>query len=355
MPLRCITNAGDSLLSFDLSPIDWKQLREDNAAQGHLLMTCCEAPVVLKTSRNGLQFFAHKHQGDCTTSLESLQHLALKRLAVSVIRKCGWDVQTEVPGVTPDGEQWIADVLAIKGRSKVAVEIQWSPQTDEQTRSRQERYKRSGVRGLWLLHQPNFPVELKVPAACVMEDGDGGFTAMLPRDSSWGRRARSRSEDWGQKLPVQDILRAAFEGRFWYGHIRPDTLVNLKVNGGFVKCWACSEWTNLVFSLEMWPADGSSEVADLQLSDIPDDLVPVLIPNSLRAWKVGPIKRRYSKTDGGSYISNGCVNCDALQGRFFNTEIMHRLKVITEYTVRVTDRLAETIVEHHGARWRVSG
>lgn len=354
MPLRCITKAGESLLSFDLTPTDWKRLREENAAQGHLLTTCCETPVVLKTSRNGLQFFAHKYQEHCTTALESRQHLALKGLAVSVIRKCGWDVQTEVPGVSPDGERWVADVLAIKGRAKVAVEVQWSPQTDEETHGRQERYKRSGVRGLWLVHQPNFPVEPKIPAACVVEDGKGGFTAMLPRDSSWGRRTRSRAEDWEQKLPVQEMLRAAFEGRFWYGHFRPDTLANLNIKGGFVKCWACSEWTNLVFSLELWSEDGS-EAADLQLSDITDDLMPVLIPNPLHAWKVGPIKRRYSKTVGGSYISNGCVNCGALQGRFFDTEVMHRLKVITQYPVKVTERLAKTIIEHHGARWRVSG
>lgn len=354
MPLRCITTAGDSLLSLDYDTVAWDRLRDENARTGHLLTTCCSTPVVLKRSRRGLHFFAHKHQGECATAVESRQHLELKALAVSVIRACGWSVETEVAGTTPDGEPWVADVLASRGNAKVAVEIQWSPQTDDETAARQARYERSGVRGLWLFHQANFPVERGVPAACVEEDAAGGYVAMLGAEPSLARRSRARPEDWQQSMPAGELIRAAFEGRFWFGLLQPGTYATVKCVGGFVKCWKCQEWTNVLYNLELCSAEQGAESADFGVSEIPEDLLPELIPNPLRAWKVGQIKKRFSHTEGASYVSNGCVECDALQGRFFMTEIMHRLKPITEYPVKVSKRLAAAVDDQYGARWHVS-
>jgi len=54
--------------------------------------------------------------------------------------------------------------------------------------------------------------------------------------------------------------------------------------------------------------DGSAEV----MSIIPPDL--------LRRHGIGAVKPRTSKTERKTYLSNGCVHCDALQGRFFEHE-----------------------------------
>jgi hypothetical protein len=92
-------------------------------------------------------------------------------------------------------------VLAHKGEAKVAIEIQWSPQTNEESLHRQERYQQSGVRCLWLFRRLGFPVSQDFPAACVIGDLTTGFKVHLG----------------GQEMPVDDFLDAVFAKRFCYG------------------------------------------------------------------------------------------------------------------------------------------
>jgi hypothetical protein len=148
MPIRCVDPTGQSIHSFDLSEDEWKSLELENKKSRHLSMPCCAAHVTLKRSRLGSRFFAHKAVGSCTSARETEEHLHLKQMAVMAARAHGWTAQTEVTGTTPTGEEWRADVLATKGEHRVAVEIQWSGQTTDETIRRQTQYKDSDVRGL---------------------------------------------------------------------------------------------------------------------------------------------------------------------------------------------------------------
>jgi competence protein CoiA len=201
MPLRCLGPDGQSIQSFDLPEAEWLALRLENRRSRQLRMPCCDASVVMKTSSRRLKFFAHKSRGPCQSAPETEAHLALKALAALAAQRAGWKCSTEASGSSPSGARWTADVLAHKGQAKVAIEIQLSPQTNEDSLYRQERYHQSGVRCLWLFRRSGFPVSKDFPAVCIGGDLTTGFEAHLG----------------GQAMPLDEFLDAAFAGRFRYG------------------------------------------------------------------------------------------------------------------------------------------
>ncbi len=150
MPLRALTSSGENINAFEYDSTAWLQLKAEYQAMG-LRMPCCEANAIPKTSRRGTAFFAHARKGDCTTAPESDEHLYCKYIVAKAVQLAGWRAITEYNGQTPEGEEWIADVLCEKGASRIALEIQMSQQTDEETQYRQERYRKAGVRGAWFL------------------------------------------------------------------------------------------------------------------------------------------------------------------------------------------------------------
>lgn len=109
--------------------------------------------VSSKGRADGTRFFAHSRRRECTSTTETHEHLPAKSLIARVAQDAGWAVTTELRGVTPTGEAWVADVHAHVGIALVAFEVQWSAQTLEETVARQARYAASGVRALWLLRQ----------------------------------------------------------------------------------------------------------------------------------------------------------------------------------------------------------
>jgi hypothetical protein len=199
-------------------------------------------------------FFAHLQRGECTVgdeyhepairtqdndaSVEGVQPhpkrttiewihplLELKRIVVEAIRPHGWTIETEVTGKTQTGEQWRTDVLAQRGNAKVAVAIQWSQQTEEETLRMQEYWKQSGIRGLWLMAHPRFPVTHSVPAICLGGSVYDGFTALILNQTEDGR--------WHPAMPLREFIDAAFRKRFHFG--KPDEAAT---TWGFkTPCW----------------------------------------------------------------------------------------------------------------------
>lgn len=133
MPLRVIDgDSGEPIHSWELDDRAWELLAERNRQRRHLSMPCCHAHVVLRRSIHGTQHFVHKKRGPCTTAPESAEHIELKLIVARTAQQCGWTAATEVSGQSPNGEQWVADVLLSKGKARIAVEVQLSPQTDEE-------------------------------------------------------------------------------------------------------------------------------------------------------------------------------------------------------------------------------
>lgn len=320
VPLRCIDpRVNSSIHAFDLSPEAWQALEDENRRARHLRMPCCLAQVTLRKSRLGTQFFAHKALGECATAPETEAHLRLKQMAVEVARANGWEAETEV-----DGGEWRADVLACKGNAKVAVEIQWSPQTNEETMRRQSRYAEFGVRCLWLLRHGRFPVDQSLPVARIGGSLEEGFVALVPTGSS------------EQCVPMRDFLEAAFTKRLRFG-VPLGFSARVSVRAGNMFCWKCGAETQIITGVDVLLGPNDYRFSVAGFDDFSDllDIVRGRLANDL--W-IGTIKRRFSKTQDRSYLSNGCAHCDALIGEFHEHNAWDDQREVCTFAIQISDR-----------------
>jgi hypothetical protein len=338
MALSCVDGLGNRLQSFDLSDDDWREHGAKNRRFHHLRMDCCSAGVVLKQSSRGTRFFAHRSAGRCTSAEEREEHRHLKLMAVEMARATGWQAETEVAGTTPTRESWRADVLATKDGAKVAIEIQWSGQTSDETMRRQEQYRQSGVRGLWLLRQPGFPVQHELPAACIGGTLLDGFQALVPAHDRMKARHRSQPDSWRQALPMSDFLRAAFEGRLKFltllETVGPDgTIV---IEGAMADCWdkRCNYKTQIITSVKIVADRGTFDFGLPDLTDHPQVLAEIIqrLPSSFERRVV---QKRYSQTQRRSYVSNGCAKCNRLFGEFMLAHDPNEVSRIAAFPIRV--------------------
>lgn len=331
MPLRCLDDTARDVHAFAVAPDAWARLAADNRARRHLAMPCCGSRVSLKRSALGLHFFAHVSGGSsCTTGDETPEHLALKQIAVDAARAHGWHAETEV--AAPDGS-WRADVLATRGRARVAVEVQWSAQDDAETLRRQAQYAAAGVRGLWLFRQRSFPISEDLPAVRVSGDRDKGFTAL--------------------DLPVAEVLAAAFDRRLKFG-IPARSTARVQVFGAVMPCWhqSCDALTRVVTGFDIILSDNCCSLAleDLTSESELREALLASLPNDPQR---GQLKRR--QTADTSYLSNGCLRCDRIFGaHFVNTE-RGGSSQIAGFDLWVTPGIAATIKDHLASepRWTV--
>src|SRR5690606_22872645 len=158
-------------------------------------------------------------------------------LAVEAARAQGWTAETEVSGVSPSGERWQADVLASRSGVQVAVEIQWSSQTAEETLRRQERYRQSGIRCLWIARTTRLPVTQNLPLAYIADKGTEPLRVELSS---------------GQTIPVDQFLDAAFGGRFKFG-VPLGIPATVSVRAGPMQCWhdSCRSRTTIITSVDI--------------------------------------------------------------------------------------------------------
>ncbi len=343
MPLRCLDPTGQGVHSFDLSEDEWQSLELENRKSRHLRMPCCSANVTLKRSRLGTQFFAHKVIGSCTSARETEEHLHLKQMAVMAARAHGWTAQTEATGITPKGEVWRADVLATKGEHRVAVEIQWSGQTNDETIRRQTQYKDSDVRGLWLLRQPGFPVTHDLPAACIGGSLEEGFQALIPFRKDMSTRDRNNPNYWHQIVPMEEFLNAAFSKRMRFGKRQPDVKevadpemikVTVTVHTGVLNCWhsSCQAETRIITFVMV----GGRQFTVSDLHDIDAEFLRFVLDHFPHDPQIGQIKPRFSKTVNGSYMSNGCFRCDKIIGQHFEHDAWYNQEQHHAFTMWMT-------------------
>lgn len=295
-------------------------------------MKCCDSRVVLKKSKLGTKFFAHTRRGECASAPESAEHLLAKELIAKAVQSVNWVALTEEAGISPSGESWIADVLAKQGAKKIAFEVQWSQQTAEETQRRQNIYKNSQVRGLWLMRQIMLPLSKELPAFRLRRDeSQNSFEVLIPsifyNPFFINHRTKDESLYWQHIVPLDQFIQGALTGKLKFAPLLGMT-VPVEVCVAESKCWKCKRSTNLIISLIFKASELLKNHPDISTEiyqfDSPEGqiLINKIIPREkLKQLKIGEIKQRFSKTVGGKYLSNGCFHCDALQGQFFDHDL----------------------------------
>jgi len=349
MPLRCLDSDENSIHAFELADEAWSALRAENKKRRHLRLPCCPAQVILKTSPLGLRFFAHSSKGSCTTEPETEEHLLLKTLIAEAVSKAGWSCATEVAGCAPSGYAWTADVLAEKGKHKIAFEIQWSSQTTEETLYRQERYRESGIRCLWLFRRTGFPISEALPAVCIGGDKTSGFDIRIPLYTRVPPREFNNPARWTQIIPLGKFFEALFERRFRYG--APDGVTaEVTVNSGVLDCWKqeCRARTRIVTFIDV--AVGPHEVQfDLRSLGRYPELLRQVLERIPPTRQFGAIKPRYSGTMGEKYMSNGCYRCDALVGAHFEHDAWYsENQLLARFPIAISGAWREAIEAEYG-------
>lgn len=350
MPLRARRPDGTNMLSVDCSREQWAEVRAALASdRSGWQLPCCGAGVVAKTSQLGTQFFAHAARADCAYIEETAHHLHLKSLAVFAARSHGWQATTEVAGGT-DGDPWVADVLATLGNAQVAVEVQWSSQTPVELLARQAKYKRHGVRGLWLIRSTGFPITEAVPAACVRED-ERGYLALLP--SHDGFRRVSEPAHWSLQLPVDQFLDAAFGRRLQWG-LRHGEPIRYQLLGGPQGCYKCGATTVVIHEVRLELEEEPTSLNLSDLTDAPQALDILITADERAALGIGEIRIRHSRTASDSYLSAGCVRCGALQGEHYLSESLQTQSVLRRGVTHIDATWRAVLRDFSlSRRWRV--
>jgi hypothetical protein len=149
--------------------------------------------------------------------------------------------------------------------------------------------------------------------------------------------------NWSQCIPLDEFVRGTLTGRLKFAPALNAT-VPIRVHAAEATCWKCGKPTARLLHLdfavdEVFPSHGNHRMNREDIATAAPQsetwLAKYLPKPLLASVKIGALKRRYSRATGSSYLSNGCVHCDALQGAFFEHEtaseanpVLTRLAVI---------------------------
>lgn len=131
-----------------------EQILELRALSNHGLLRCpdpkCGGMVVLHKCSLKRSHFAHRVKGDqCRISEESAEHDLAKSWIYNILRNQYSLECVKKEAFVDSGQK--ADILLITPTQKFAIEIQFSPQSDEVWMQRTTDYQKAGIVPLWIL------------------------------------------------------------------------------------------------------------------------------------------------------------------------------------------------------------
>lgn len=321
MPLRAYID-NEEIISIDQTDEQWDDLKKRLKTKESLMtLPCCKQEGFLRTNRKGLKHFVHdKSDNTCDWKPESPEHLKAKIEIIEACKENGWKAIPEFSETN-----WRADVLAVQNKKRIAFEVQWSKQTFEETKFRQDRYKESNVRGCWFFrtapkvlrnYDKSLLADKEIPAFKIFKDENSNIIAQLRQtqlplkflvDSLLKRKLRF-SEHVKLK-PQQDVTIVFFETSCWKCKKTQH-------------CWAVEQNLLTVCDQDFYVMGSMWDSDDIDKSPkIYEAIKQFLKTGKGKHLKIGQLKKRYSKTVHESYLSHGCFYCDSIFGDFYlNTE-----------------------------------
>lgn len=350
MSFRC-TSGDQELLSIDFDAECWENLRIRNRKDHALKMTCCGADVTLRQTKLGTRYFAHAKKEGCPVGTDPTEVLLARETIAKAVQRAGWNISVEAAGTSGGEDRWAVDVLASReGGTPVAFKVQWGRLSLDEVSRCQALLQAAGIRTLWLMRQQSIPAEKAVPAFRISHDLDTNMCVVsLPGPYYHPAFATGKSGDgpnyWRQHIELGRFVEGTLGGKLRFAPQVGRTLP-LDVCVAYTECWRCKNTTGLVIALcfaasrvLQGAADVTADIYDFDDEGRGSALLMSTLPAALLARHgVGPIKSRYSRTEGRSYLSNGCIRCDALQGRFFDHEVAYDAQPVFSVDVLFDDR-----------------
>ncbi|OAL78410.1 hypothetical protein AY606_08225 [Acinetobacter sp. SFB] len=308
------------IYSFMLNDEQWDRLK-DKYKNLSIHMPCCQTRAIPKKNKLGTQYFAHHPSSNCSVhSGESREHQFCKYLILKHLHENGWNVTPEFRGQTPSGEIWIADIYAEKNKAKIVIEIQWSPQSIEETKRRQDKYATSGIRAVWFMRTtPKNKWDVldyqsyELPAFSIWLDKETRLLTASGAFNNWD------SSDLVEIDFIQ-FFETLMKGGIQYS-LKSESTRFMQLAMNIVKCWKCKKSTNLIMDINYFihHEDKLIKIERLGLEQLSQPHSELLNdPTLLQNYQYGFIIKRFSKTRGETYLSNGCFHCDAMQGAHFS-------------------------------------
>jgi hypothetical protein len=231
MALKALVN-GKMVHADDLSE---DQFRAIQVKKPQVIMFCCQTRGYMRVREEYQEFVHYRRTEQCLGRPDSPVHDLLKIAVRNAARSAGWEADYEVPDPRPE-QKWIADVLAQKEKTRVAIEIQISPITEAELTRRQQIYADSKVRSCWFVKQRaawKYVVtpDKKVPIFQLTEE----------KDAELGAPRYFVSISPQHKMPIKQATAALLNSEFrWCASRRTrlqDSLVILRVR----ECIHCRE------------------------------------------------------------------------------------------------------------------
>jgi hypothetical protein len=88
-------------------------------------------------------------------------------------------------------------------------------------------------------------------------------------------------------------------------------------------CWQCRTKVRGVVGVLVDPAHTADGTGFLPFDEVADVLAAGVDPRALAGRRIGELRHRDSPGVVGGYVANGCIECDALLGRFQLEDLLH--------------------------------